>query len=181
MSEVNTFQRWVDDLVALHGDTRAAEFGHTTLRTTDSRDKAQMVGAMNTVEPIPGGTVHSAKKRVRPERAAVDLVTPDRPLQLGESRRHVHGGRRGQVGIDGDAGRDAVLQCPGKHTLGKEPSLEAVPAQIKSVDRTIDAVGEMLADLCERPMTQRVMLAQAHPAGVVEHLREVVEVERPAT
>ena len=136
---------------------------------------------MNTVEPIPGGTVHSPEKRVRPELAAMALITLNSAMEVRNGHFGVGVRLRGQVGIDGDAGRDAVLQRPGEHTLGKEPSLEAVPAQINSVDRAIDAVGKVLAGLCERPMAKRAMLARFHAADVVEHFREVVEVERPAT
>lgn len=132
---------------------------------------------MNTVEPIPDGSVHPTEKRMRPELAAMGLVTPDRPLQLGESRHHVHGGRRSQIGIDRNAGWDSVCERPREHAFRQEPSLEAVPAQINSVDRTIDAVGEMLADLGECPVAQHVVRARLHPTDIVEHFGQTVEVK----
>mgnify|MGYP001603466638 CR=1 FL=1 len=132
---------------------------------------------MNTVEPIPGGTVHSPEKRVRPELAAMALITLNSAMEVRNGHFGVGVRLRGQVGIDGDAWRDAVLQRPAEHTLRKEPSLETMTTEVQPVDRAIDAVGKVLAGLCERPMAERAMLARFHAADVVEHFGQTVEVK----
>ncbi len=132
---------------------------------------------MNTVEPIPDGSVHPTEKRMRPELAAMALITLNSAMEVRKGHFGVGVRRRGQVGIDGNAGREAVLHRPGEHTLRKEPSLETMTTEVQPVDRAVDAVGEVPANLGERPVAQRVVRARLHPTDIVEHFGQTIEVK----
>lgn len=136
-----------------------------------------MVGAMKTVQPVPHFPRKVPEKRVGTKAAPVGPVTLYRTLQRGQGLLQLHVGRRGELGVDRVPRRYAVLVRPAKQPLAEKEPLETMAAEIEPVHRPVDRIGQVPANLGQRPLTHGPM-GRNQATNFRQQLAKIIEGER---
>lgn len=112
-----------------------------------------MMGAVNTMDAVPVAPRHVTEKRMRLQFAGVRLVPLDRQAQFVDADIVIDGFRRFDSRIDRVLFRYPIAQCVSEQCASEKETLQSMAAQIEPVDRAVEALGQVSADLSERPTT----------------------------
>lgn len=117
--------------------------------------EAEMMGGMHAMHAVPGRTRHVPEERMGLQRTGVPSVALGGASESSQGIVQCHVGRRRQSRVNGVAFGDAVAECVGEQSAPQEPAFPAMVAQIETVNRAIERVREVPANLGERPFPDR--------------------------